>query len=75
MNKSKTEFQAPVLFDREPIVELLVPVQADRFHERGVSIASRYAETWGLPVRLVHVAPREEDVLPVLTVVTVHQVE
>ncbi len=46
----------------QPITEVLVPVETGRFHERGLSIAARFALHWQLPVRLVHVRGTDSEI-------------
>lgn len=52
---STTNEHAPLLFDGEPVQELLVPIRATSSSERGVALAGRYASQWHVPVRLLHV--------------------
>ncbi len=51
----------------DPIDELVVPITAKYHYDRGVALAARLAEHWGLPVRLLHVdtTPCEDDAVAV----------
>lgn len=59
MTTHRTE-QTPLLFDGNPVTELLVPVRTGTAHERGIDQATALAERWGVPVRLVHVRTPDE---------------
>lgn len=57
----KTEVSAPRLFDEQPVTEILVPIEAGHWYERGISLAARYAEAWSVPLNLVHVRTPDVD--------------
>ncbi|MDH4148328.1 MAG: universal stress protein [Acidimicrobiia bacterium] len=65
MEPTSTSAAAPALGGPEPLTELVVPVVAKGFYDRGAAIAARLAVRWGTSVRLVHVAtpsdPVDED--------------
>ena len=45
----------PRLQGEHEMTEILVPIDADFHHERGLALVGRYAAKWGIPVRLLHV--------------------
>ncbi len=53
--------QAPVLFDRQPVARLLVPVVAEGRPERGVPLALELARTWDIPLTLLHVGSSDDS--------------
>lgn len=55
MKKMSGRRPTPRLFENRPIAELLVPIKADQLHERAVSFAVHLAESWDLPIHLLHV--------------------
>lgn len=54
-SETTTSPSAPRLLGDREMTEVLVPIDANFQHERGLTLAGRYAAKWGVPVRLLHI--------------------
>lgn len=52
---------SPPLFDGQPILELLVPIELEWDYQQGLAFAARLAGAWQVPVRIVHVRTGTES--------------
>ena len=58
---ASTDQRSPLLYKTERVFDILVPISASDVGGRGPAIAGRYAASWGVPVRLLHVKGELED--------------